>query len=144
MSRTQPRSFLNWTKLDCDAKSDEGYLPIACLKRKTKSPKKLYNKGNELHVINLLFQMSNLLLRSCLRAPLFNGWSSPLSLPVVCPSPQMWLQASQSRGAKVKAGAGAAKGGKAGGKGGAMVKIQLEVVRFQSQSQICTFLLFSG
>ena len=44
----------------------------------------------------------------------------------------------------MKAGAGAAKGGKAGGKGGAMVKIQLEVVRFQSQSQICTFLLFSG
>ena len=40
----------------------------------------------------------------------------------------MWLQANQNRGAKVKAGAGAAaKGGKAGGKGGAMVKIALEV-----------------
>ena len=56
----------------------------------------------------------------------------------------MWLQASQSRGAKVKAGAGAAKGGKAGGKGGAMVKIQLEVVGLQSESQICTFILYSG
>ena len=53
-------------------------------------------------------------------------------MPLVCQSPQMWLQANQSRGAKVKAGAGAAKGGKAGGKGGAMVKIQLEVVIFQS------------
>ena len=40
----------------------------------------------------------------------------------------MWPQANQNRGAKVKAGAGAAaKGGKGGGKGGAMVKIALEV-----------------
>ena len=44
----------------------------------------------------------------------------------------IWLQANQSRGAKVKAGAGtAAKGGKGGGKGGAMVKIALEVQNFR-------------
>merc|ERR1712013_853133 len=46
-----------------------------------------------------------------------------------------WLQANQSRGAKVKAGAGAAKGGK----GGAMVKIQLEVEKDAKKlvSQVC-------
>ena len=40
----------------------------------------------------------------------------------------------------MKAGAGAAKGGKAGGKGGAMVKIQLEVVGLQlTVRQICIY-----
>ena len=78
--------------------------------------------------------MSNLLLRSsCLGASLIprggsHFWSSPKLFPVVCQPPIMWPQANQNRGAKVKAGAGAAaKGGKGGGKGGAMVKIALEV-----------------
>ena len=58
----------------------------------------------------------------------------------------MWPQANQNRGAKVKAGAGsAAKGGKGGGKGSAMVKIALEVGTeykpFFSISKVC---LFSG
>ena len=82
--------------------------------------------------------MSNLLLRSSLiRASLLPGgasncWSSPKLLPVVCQAPIIWLQANQSRGAKVKAGAGtAAKGGKGGGKGGAMVKIALEVQKLK-------------
>ena len=86
----------------------------------------------------LLFQMSNILLRSSLRASLapgsFQCWSCPNILPAVCQSPVIWLQAgTQCRGAKVKAGAGgAAKGGKGGGKGGAMVKIALEVGIFVS------------
>ena len=54
-------------------------------------------------------------------------------MPAVCQSPVIWSQATQCRGAKVKAGAGgAAKGGKGGGKGGAMVKIALEVGIFVS------------
>ena len=74
--------------------------------------------------------MANLLLRSFSLIPRGGShcWGSPKLLPVVCQPPIMWPQANQNRGAKVKAGAGsAAKGGKGGGKGGAMVKIALEV-----------------